>query len=149
MDLRIAPEVNDNVDVMPFVVDHPHIRVSGAGRRTKVPEERTRGPQAGSYGDFGFRSLPGLAWRFAACTLTFGEMTLGRVIQGVTRQDGQLRTGLDAVADGGGASGIVAGSAGRAWRREAGPCGVMACCSRSMRSRVAALAAVAGRQTPR
>ena len=44
MDLRIAPEVHDNVDVMPFVVDHPHIRVSGAGRRTKVPEEGTRGP---------------------------------------------------------------------------------------------------------
>ncbi|MER9777153.1 hypothetical protein NKJ22_34505, partial [Mesorhizobium sp. M0220] len=28
MDLRIAAEVHDNVDVMPFVVDHPHIRVS-------------------------------------------------------------------------------------------------------------------------
>ena len=50
MDLRIAPEVNDNVDVMPFVVDHPHIRVSGAGRRTKVPEERTRVPRATAWG---------------------------------------------------------------------------------------------------
>lgn len=51
MDLRIAPEVHDNVDVMPFVVDHPHIRVSGAGRRTKVSHAGTRGPQTITYGD--------------------------------------------------------------------------------------------------
>src|SRR3546814_19778781 len=30
-------------------------RVSGAGRRTKVPEARTRGPQSAVYGDFAFR----------------------------------------------------------------------------------------------
>ena len=50
MDLRIAPEVHHNVDVMPFVVDHPHIRVSGAGRRTKVLDEGTRGPQTMAMG---------------------------------------------------------------------------------------------------
>jgi len=98
-----------------------------------------------SYGDFDFRSLLGLARRLAACTLTFGEMTHGKGIEGVTRQDGQLRAGLDAVADGGGASGIVAVSAGTAWRGEGGPCRVMACCSRSTGSCVAALAAVLGR----
>ena len=36
-----------------IALDHHHIRVSGAGRRTKVPEERTRGPQVVSYGVFG------------------------------------------------------------------------------------------------
>ena len=61
MDLRIAPEVHDNVDVMPFVVDHPHIRVSGAGRRTKVPEEGTRGPQCDGYGDFDLRLRSAMA----------------------------------------------------------------------------------------
>ena len=34
-------------------IDHPP-RVSDAGRRTKVPEERTRGVQSGSYGDLRF-----------------------------------------------------------------------------------------------
>lgn len=50
-----------NVDVIPFVVDHPHIRVSGAGRRTKVPEEGTRGPQATAMGISGFRQMSAMA----------------------------------------------------------------------------------------
>ena len=47
MDLRIAREVHDNVEVMPFVIDHPHIRVSGAAgvgarRDQGFPEDRRR-----------------------------------------------------------------------------------------------------------
>jgi hypothetical protein len=57
MDLRIAPEVHDNVDVMPFVVDHPHIRVSGAGRRTKVPEEADWQRRGSDYQKRTFRLL--------------------------------------------------------------------------------------------
>jgi hypothetical protein len=33
------------------------VKSSGAGRRTKVPEERTRGPQALRYGDFDFSPM--------------------------------------------------------------------------------------------
>jgi hypothetical protein len=51
----------DNVLTLLICLDDPHIRVSDAGRRTKVPEERTRGVQSRSYGDF--RILRALEYR--------------------------------------------------------------------------------------
>jgi hypothetical protein len=45
----------DNVATLLICLDNSHIRVSDAARRTKVSEERIRGPQTMVYGYFCFR----------------------------------------------------------------------------------------------
>ena len=53
-------------------------RVSGAGRRTKVLEARTRGPRTMTYGDYGFAPAPVSGGTVdASADLTAGELDLG------------------------------------------------------------------------
>jgi hypothetical protein len=61
----------DNVGTLLIWLDEPHIRVSDAVRRTKVPEERTRGQNKG-------------LWRFGDFAGYGAEVFGGAVLRGMT-----------------------------------------------------------------
>ena len=139
----------DTVATLLICLDYPHIRVSGAARRTKVSEERTRVPQTRVYGYFCFllsvaksRPAVGAAGGDAICPncrwirwlCRWGLPARGSFASLLTRDDAHLSVGRNG------------GAAGENWGR---PCGVTANFSRLVECSVVVREAAASARTSR